>query len=129
MSFPGEKIAGYILLIVGVLFILGGALNIYLIFAGHSSPVQIFHFPSVSIDLSSALLSSLPAQLRATAPAVPPTEIMSGETISATANLVGHLLLMGFMLNVGYKLASLGVQLLRPIIIQGKTVEKGSEKA
>jgi hypothetical protein len=36
---------------------------------------------------------------------------------------------MGFMLNVGYKLASLGVQLLRPIIVQGKAIEKEPQKA
>lgn len=128
MSISGEKIAGYVLLVVGVVIILGGALSVYQIFVGHATPVQIFHFPSVSIDLTSSLLATLPAQARSAAPAMAPTEIMSGETISATANLVGHLLLMGFMLNVGYKLASLGVQLLRPIVVQAKTVEKDSQK-
>jgi hypothetical protein len=129
MNVSGEKVVGYLLLVIGVVIILSGALSIYQIFTGHATPVQIFHFPSVSIDLSSSLLASLPAQIRATAPAVAPTEIMSGETISATANLVGHFLLMGFILNVGYKLASLGVQLLRPIIVQGKTIEKEPQKA
>ncbi len=124
MNTSGEKITGYLLLIVGVAIILGGAFNIYQIFTGQTTPVQIFHFPSVSIDLSSSLLSSLPAQMRTTVPAMPPTEIISGTMLSATANLVGHLLLMGFMLNVGYKLASLGVQLIRPIVVQGKTKEE-----
>lgn len=129
MNISGEKIAGYVLLVVGVVIILGGAFSVYQIFVGHATPVKIFHFPSVSIDLTSSLLATLPAQARSAAPTVAPTEIMSGETISATANLVGHLLLMGFMLNVGYKLASLGVQLLRPIVVQAKTVEKDPQKA
>lgn len=102
-----EKIVGYSLLVFGVFLIIISAVNIYLVFSGQTQPIQIFHMTGVSFDLGSSLGVKMPA-----------TEIISAKDINQSSNLFAHVVLMGFIASTGQKLASLGVQLVRPIVVK-----------
>jgi hypothetical protein len=98
-----EKITGYLLLIIGVGIIILALLNGYGIFSGVLDPVQFFNFSPMSIDLGQTK-----------------QELFSGQDLSQSTNFFLHLILLGFFANIGFKLATLGVQLLRPIKIEVK---------
>jgi hypothetical protein len=99
-----EKITGYCLLAFGVFLILGSALSVYRVFTNQTKPLAVFNFEPISLDLGQ--------------PQIPKTQIVPAAMLNDTANLAAHLFLMGFIASVGQKLASLGVQLLRPIEIK-----------
>jgi len=119
-----EKVVGYILLAVGILIILVSAVSVVSVFTGQAKPVQLFNFPGISLDTSGALKSALPEELRGSVK-IPETktEVISSEMINFPSNLFAHLFLMGFVAGVGQKLASLGVQLVRPIVVKLRTKE------
>lgn len=107
-----EKITGYVLLGVGLAIIILSALNILFIFTGQAHPVKFFNFPAVNLDLSSAL--GLPSTGAKTAP----SELISSAMLNDSSNLLIHLFIVGFFVNVGYKISSLGIELLRPVVVK-----------
>lgn len=107
-----EKIIGYTLLVSGIAIILFTAFNIIFVFTRQAQPVQLFNFPAISLDMNKSLGVALPNSK--------PTELVSTEMLNQTSNIFAHLLLMGFLAGVGQKLASLGVSLIRPIIVKPK---------
>ncbi len=120
-----EKITGYVLLFAGIMIILVAALNIYLPFSGRTMVPQIFHFSGISLDLSGLLGGAVPAQLMAQVNSNgAKTELISADMINSTANLALVFFLMGFLLEVGFKIASLGVMLLRPVKVELKSETK-----
>jgi hypothetical protein len=98
-----EKIIGYLLLTMGVGIIILTLLNGYGIFSGTLQPVPFFNFSPISLDLGATK-----------------QELLSGRDLSQSTNFFLHLILLGFFANIGFKLASLGIQLLRPIKIEVK---------
>ncbi|MCL4389907.1 MAG: hypothetical protein M1484_01415 [Patescibacteria group bacterium] len=100
-----EKITGYSLLAVGIAAIVFAAFNVYFVFTKQALPIQVFNFPAVSMEL---------------VPGTKPVELVSADMLNQSSNLLAHLLLMGFIASIGQKLASLGVQLLRPIVVKVK---------
>ena len=109
-----EKMIGFALLVFGLVIILASALNIYFIFSGQTHPVKLFDFPAVSLDLSSSL--GLPS----TGVKNAPMELASSALLNDTTNLFAHLFLVGFFVNVGAKIATLGIELLRPVVVKLK---------
>lgn len=109
-----EKVLGYLLLLLGLLLIIGSAFGVYSVFSGKSSTFEVFNLSPITLDLSGLMQAENPdAQL-------PPqanleTELIKSEVLNKPLNLLAHLLFMGFVMNVGFKIATLGVQLLRPI--------------
>ena len=51
----------------------------------------------------------------------PKLDILPPEVLNQTLNMTTHFFLMSFLLGFGYKLASLGVQLIRPINVKLKS--------
>lgn len=47
-------------------------------------------------------------------------EFISSDMINKPLNLLAHLMLMGFISNIGYKFASLGINFVRPIVVKLK---------
>ena len=107
-----EKIVGYTLLCCGIAIILVSAFNVYFVFTGQAQPVHLFNFPAISLDMSKSLGVVLPASK--------PTELVPADMLNQTSNVFAHLFLMGFIASIGEKLASLGVQLVRPIVVKLK---------
>jgi len=118
-----EKITGYSLLSLGLLLITVTTANVFSVFSNKARPVTVFHLPPVAIDLTRVIQNSLPPEInRQTASASElKTELISSKILNDTANIVAHLLLAGFMVSVGYKIASLGTLLIRPIQVKLKT--------
>ena len=109
-----EKFIGYLLLFLGILVILGSALGVYFVFSGRYDTYQIFNLPAITLDLSGLMQAENPDTV------LPPqanleTELIKSDVLNKPLNLMAHLLFMVFIMNVGFKIATLGVQLLRPI--------------
>lgn len=112
-----EKVIGYALLAVGVILIIFTAVNIYFVFTGRAQPVELFHSEGISLDLGS--LAGAPV-------ATNKTELVTAADINLISNLTIQVILMGFLAGTGQKLASLGVQLLRPIVVKAKNEKNTS---
>jgi hypothetical protein len=76
------------------------------------------------MDLGQIMTNSLPAELQAQMPKTPKTEIISATMLNDSSNIFAHLMLMGFIVSLGYKLANLGIQMLRPIVVKLKAKEE-----
>lgn len=130
-----EKIFGYFLIFTGIVIIFSTVINIYRVFTKQSEPIQIFNFSGISInpsqlqpdsmaDLPDEISKNLPDQIKMPQE----TQIIQPELLNNTSNLVAHLVLMGFILNAGYKLASIGTMMARPIVVKLKSQEQSQEK-
>lgn len=124
-----EKIIGYTLLVLGLIVIFYSTFSVYQVFTKQSKPVQLFNFKGISIDPSSLMEGSiqLPPELAQFAPQKPTTppqqEIIPAALINDSSNVFAHLILMGFVMSMGAKIASLGIQLVRPIVVKLKAKE------
>ena len=103
-----DKLIGYGLLVAGVLVILFAGFNIYQVFTRQIRPVQLFDFPAISIDSGEIATGSLPV------------ELLPKEVLNDSSNVIAHLLLMGFVVNIGYKLASIGVMMTKTLEVKMK---------
>lgn len=125
-----ERVTGYGLLISGVVLMLFSLASVLLVFTGTIPPVKLFNYQGISFDLGSMLGVNLDALQNpggpTTKPATKPAELIPGNLINDTSNLFAHLMLMGFLASIGFKLAQLGVQMLRPIVVKLK-VKDGTE--
>lgn len=116
-----EKLVGYSLLLVGIVTIIFAAFSAYTVFTKQTKPVQLFNLPAPKLDVAQMMSGSLPPELRGMIDSSQNTqEIISQETINQPLNLYAHLFLMGFVANIGHKIASLGVMLIRPVIVKMK---------
>lgn len=131
-----EKIVGYGMLTGGLLTIILAGLNVFGVFTGRIQPVTLFRFQGISIDSSQlvnqtynldteglppeqvALLEQIFDQQKAAPPQK--IEILPAEILNQTSNVFGHLILMGFIASIGYKVAGLGVLMIRPIVVKLK---------
>ncbi|HBC72396.1 hypothetical protein A2379_02895 [Candidatus Amesbacteria bacterium RIFOXYB1_FULL_47_13] len=113
-----EKIIGYSLLSLGLLLILAAVLSVYLVFTAKTKPARVFNQTGITLNLNQLLG---PQVLPNTGTENPPVELISASALNDISNLTLHLLLMGFVAGGGYRIASLGVLLLRPIEVDLKT--------
>lgn len=131
-----EKVVGYLLLFLGLGVILLAGFNVWQIFTKKIKPVQIFNFSGISINSGQTttmaggidttgltaeevgLLQEMIKQETAKTPLK--MEVIPGDTLNQTTNLFAHVILMGFVASIGYKIAGLGVLMLRPIVVKLK---------
>jgi len=118
-----EKIIGYILLVLGFIIIAYAGISTYFVFTGRMEPINLFAFPGISMDPAQFLQnSSLPIP-REYLQNTTKTEIIPAEMINRTSNIFAYIFLMGFLVTVGYKIASVGAMLVRPIVVHLKSKE------
>lgn len=124
------KIFGFFLLFAGIVLIIYAALSTYLVFSKKASPINLFSFNGISMDPSQfipqASINPEIAQLLGKEQNIgqlKKTEVIPPEIINDTANIFAHLMLMGFLATIGFKLASLGAMLVRPIVVHLKAKE------
>lgn len=126
-----EKIVGYILLVLGMLIIAASSISVLTVFTARAKPVKIFNFPSISLNTNEIIAANLPREmsgfLNQQPTQVQKTELISSDMINQTSSVFAHLFLMGFLVTVGYKIASLGTQLIRPIVVNLKSKEEPKE--
>ncbi len=119
-----EKVTGYLLLAIGVLIGIGSLVGVYFVFTGRTEPYPIFNLPAITLDLSGLMeAEGQEAQQLSESGASLETELVKGDVLNKPLNFVAYLLFMSFLLNVGFKIGILGVQLVRPI----KVVLKGEK--
>lgn len=121
-----EKIVGYLLLIMGIGIILYSGISAYSVFSGKLQPVQLFNFEGISINMGSFISQALPAEaqnyVNQNSPQIK-QEILPAGILNDTTNILAHYLLMGFIASIGFKIASLGTMMVRPIVVKMKTQE------
>lgn len=121
-----EKVIGYILIVVGILTMLLTALSVYQVFTKKAKPVELFNFKPISVDAGQILAGSLPPEadqfVNQDAPSFK-QELVPADILNETSNIFAHIFLMGFIMSLGQKLASLGIQLVRPIVVKLKAKE------
>lgn len=130
-----NKIIGYTLLGLGLIIIFASAFSVYQVFTRQAEPVKLFNFPGISFDpakfMPNSANLSLPPEVsqylkqgqieeKTTAGK---TELVPADMINSSSNIFAHLFLMGFLATVGYRLASLGIKLVRPIVVHLKAKE------
>lgn len=123
-----ERVTGYILLGVGICIMLFALGNIFLVFTSKIQPITLFDAKGTSFDLNS-LLPQLPQEASSGKPAG--MQLISPQTINQVLNVSTHFFLMSFVMTFGYKLASLGVMLIRPVVVKLKEAKEptGSPQA
>ena len=119
-----EKIIGYILLALGIIIIAIVAFNMVGIFTGSKEPTSIIKEKgSITMDFSVPGAGGLPA-------ASVPVEIKNYSQILDIANLVLFVVISGFFASVGYKIAMVGANLVRPIVVKTRSdVLKGTPQS
>ncbi len=130
-DYMGEKITGYLLLIAGLVVMFYCGYNVYQVLTRKSQPVQFFNFKGISINTNQILTGSLPPELKqyiqqdsSTSGQI--SEIVPAQILNDSSNLFAHFMLMGFFTSIGYKIASLGVMLVRPVVVKYKLKETAS---
>ena len=120
-----EKVLGYLYITAGTVLMILALVSVYMVFNKKWAHVEIFDLPGISIDLSNVAPDIPQGQLKAgdSAPSLQ-TDLIAPEIINAPLNLVAYIILMSFVLNVGYKIASLGVQFVRPIKVNLREEQK-----
>jgi hypothetical protein len=116
-----DRAVGYVLFALGILLIIYSAFNVYQVFTRGFEPVSLFDFQSIGIDASSLIGSDLPPEQRELlkqSGGSSNLEIIPAQMINQTSNVFAHIILMGFLASVGYKIASLGIMMLRPIVVK-----------
>lgn len=121
-----EKILGYILLGLGLMIIFGSTFSAYQVFTKKAKPIELFNFSGIKIDpavLQPDLPDNIPSEMQQLVnqqTASKPMEIVPPEILNDSSNLFAHLILMGFLVTVGGKIAQLGTFLIRPLMINVK---------
>ena len=95
-----ERIVGYVLLALGIVVMVFAAIQIVMVFTNKANPIEFF----TSEDVGG---SSLP---------IP--QLIDPELLNNVLNMAVYFLIMNFLLGLGFKIANLGVQLVRPIKIE-----------
>ena len=113
-----EKVIGYALLTVGILIILYAAFSVYSVFTKKQKPVDVFNLPGISLDLSGLVGSDLSPEERMLMKEKnvnTKAELISPEVLNTPLNYTFHILFMGFIASIGFKIANIGTLLVRPI--------------
>lgn len=117
-----EKITGYFLLAAGLVVIILAAFNVYAVFTKQLQPINLFALKGIPLNIS----PYLPTDAIRPPPATSPTELFPASDLNFISNLTAHYLLMSFMIGVGAKISSLGIQLIRPIEVKLRATEPKS---
>lgn len=132
-----ERVLGYLLMGFGVGIMFFTSVSMYRVFTGKIPPVQLFNLPAITLDLSAATpqvdSTTLPPELQEFLPQSSksatnkPAEILSADVINFSSNIFAHIMLMGFIASIGFRLASLGVMLVRPVVVKLRQTEGNIE--
>lgn len=113
-----EKVLGYVLLAIGIITILFTAFSVYNVFSGKTPPIQIIKEGTFFVPASSG-----------ESPNILQMSGISENSMSFIINLSFHLIFAGFILNVAFKIAQIGVGLVRPIVVDLNTIKQKEKKS
>ena len=123
-----EKIVGYLLIGSGLIVMVLASLSVYSVFTKKSAPVQLFNFGPISLDASQLIPQDLPEGageiINKQSSGLPKAELLPANVLNDSSNVFAHHFLMGFIVSVGYKIASLGAVLVRPVNVKLRAKEE-----
>lgn len=109
------KKTGYILLGLGLTFILGALVQIFLVLNGRLKPVGVFNFNSSDFAIDGQVLfPQLPANITNDLQ----VELFPAELINTSLNLGFNTAFVFILIFAGGKIAGIGTSLLRPIYLK-----------
>jgi len=108
MDTKTEKIIGYSLLGLGLIFILIAAHSVFTVFTG-SPPPDIFKMDSIVLNVNNG------------SGGTNGVELVSGKIASQFLNMISWYILMFFIAQAGGKIAGLGIQLIKEIRVTVKS--------
>lgn len=111
-----ERQIGYVLLGGGIFVMFVAFVIVVLLFTGIIQPVKLFSIPAPSFDTGN-LMPEIPGIPQAAGEKV---EIIPTDAFNRILNIGIQFLLMTFTMSFGFKIANLGVKLVRPIKIEAK---------
>lgn len=106
-----NRIIGYFLLLLGLVMIFYPVYNVYQVFKGHALPYHLFTFKPIAMDLSK-FVEGTPQNTNMT------QELVASDLLNKPLDLAAHIILMGFIVTAGYRVASLGVLLVRTVKVK-----------
>ncbi len=104
------KTIAILTILTGISIMLASAVCVLFVFTRTMTPVPLFDLPPLKMDPSMFMPSSL-GGITIPKGNSAPIELYPRESINFIANVSAHIFLAGFFVNVGFKLASLGIQL------------------
>lgn len=113
-----EKIVGYVLLFLGIIIIFFSAFSVYGVFSKKIKPVQFFAIGDAPIEIPIAGQTTSGGGID-----------IPIEAVSDPLNSFAHLALMMFIGGVGFKIASLGTMLVRPVVVKLKGKEPSGKSS
>lgn len=126
-----EKVTGYILICAGLIVMIVASLSVYSVFTKKSSPVSLFNFGPIALDASQLIPQDIPEGageiVNQQSAQLPKAELVPANVLNDSANIFAHLFLMGFIVSVGFKVASLGAMLVRPVNVKLRAKEESSQ--
>lgn len=110
---------GYILLLLGIGIVIYSFMNVYSAFTGQIQPYPLFTLEGIGLDFTNFIDGTPPpgTELR--------QELVKAELINQPLNYAAHLLFMGFVSSIGYKVARVGTFLVRSIKVKVKQEKEG----
>lgn len=118
-----EKVTGNILLFVGIIIMFFAVIEVFMVFTGKQKPISALTVSSA--DLSSFSIENfIPGLPTALSGNKPTTSILPTKVINDSINLTMFFFLMSFLLGFGFKLSTLGIQLIRPVYVKMRTKEE-----
>lgn len=126
-----NPIIGYVLLFCGIMVMIASLFQLYQVYTKKAQPIQFFNFEGIKIDPSSFApkmdmsplqelqrKSGLPVTSTTQTTPTEPVEIFPAKMLNDSANLSAFFFLMGFLLNFGFKIAQLGIKMVRPVYVK-----------
>jgi hypothetical protein len=111
------KAIGYAYIVVGTAAIIIAGVSVYLAFTNQWKPYDLFTFEGVSLDFAK-FAEEAPANADLT------QEIVSPDKLNKPLNLMAHLILMGFIAGLGFKIATIGTYMVREIQVKVRVKDK-----
>lgn len=116
-----DKQVGYILLGVGIAVMIFAGAQIILVFTGKATPIEVFSYNQSGGEMKGILdQMQRTAQAQAGASSSTMPNIIDPVALNKILNLTVYYVVMQFVFGIGYKLSTLGTQLIRPIVVQVK---------
>lgn len=112
-----ERAVGYSLLTIGVAIIVFAAVNVFLVFTNRMEPIQFISQETSALKFN----LGVPSDQGPGKTVQLPIEVAQILPLYRLINGVIHVVFLGFIAGIGHKIASLGVQLVRPIVVKAKS--------
>lgn len=118
---------GYLLLFLGLGIMVFCVINVFMVFTNRVKPISAFNISSDSSE-STFNVNDIISKMQKNNPNVadeltrmPKLDLIPPEALNQALNLSSHFFLMSFLLGFGYKIANLGVQMIRVIKVKLKS--------